>query len=121
MKKRQFTIGEQQLGSKRENRTSRGLGWVEVKQGDTSDRGIISYPALHLVGAHIIAGIHNTDIFMALTCLFLIAASPLPTPLVLSLLILIYIYNINYYYITQRFKLFIAPAHIIDAYVINPE
>lgn len=36
--------------------------------------------ALHLAGAHIIAGIHNADVFMALTRLFLVRCRPRPTP-----------------------------------------
>jgi len=36
--------------------------------------------ALHLAGAHIIAGIHNADVFMALTRLFLVRCRPQPTP-----------------------------------------
>lgn len=37
--------------------------------------------ALHLARAHIIAGIHNADVFMALTRLFLVRCRPRPIPL----------------------------------------
>jgi len=46
----------------------------------TRSRAHIHLGALHLAGAHIIAGIHNADVFMALTRLFLVRCRPRPTP-----------------------------------------